>query len=77
MAVSEGHEILAPSILNFDVRGQDYLGELTPAMAPVALYRINGNTLGNHYGLTKLMWIRDHRPEVYERTHKFLSGAAS
>ena len=72
VAVSEGHQILAPSILNFDVRGQDYLGELTHAMPPVSLYRINGNTLGNHYGLTKLLWIRDHQPKVYERTHKFL-----
>ncbi len=70
--VSEDGEILAPSILNFDVRGQDFLGELIPKMAPMALYHINGNTLGNHYGLTKLMWIRDHRPEVYEWTHKFL-----
>jgi xylulokinase len=61
-----------PSILNFDVRGEEYLGRLGDTLPADALYAINGNTLGNHYGLTKLMWIRDHRPEVYARTDKFL-----
>jgi xylulokinase len=61
-----------PSILNFDVRGAEYLEGLRGTLPAEALYRTNGNTLGNHYGLTKLMWIRDHQPEVYERADKFL-----
>ncbi len=60
------------SILNFDVRGEEYLGELGRTLSDDELYAINGNTLGNHYGLTKLMWIRDHQPQVYERADKFL-----
>ena len=36
------------------------------------LYRINGNTLGNQYSLTKLKWIKEHQPELYARTYKFL-----
>ena len=72
VAVSGDRRILAPSILNFDVRGEAYLDELARGLPEEALYRINGNTLGNHYGLTKLLWIRDHAPGIYERTHKFL-----
>lgn len=70
--VSRDRRILGPSILNFDVRGAAYLDDLWERIDDVWLYEINGNTLGNHYGLTKLMWIKDQRPELYARTHKFL-----
>jgi len=64
--------VLAPSILNFDVRGEAYVAGLASSMPPAELYDVNGNTWGNHYGLTKILWLRDHRPRVYEETDKFL-----
>lgn len=64
--------ILGPSILNFDVRGASYVEPLSRFLDDSRLYGINGNTLGNHYGLTKLCWIRDHRPRLYEAADKFL-----
>jgi xylulokinase len=70
--VAEDRRVLGPSILNFDVRGKEYLEELSSVLTNERLYRINGNTLGNHYGLTKLMWIKEHQPHLYERAHKFL-----
>jgi len=70
--VTEDRQVLGRSILNFDVRGEEYLNGLSSVLEDERLYRINGNTLGNHYGLTKLMWIKHHQPEIYERTHKFL-----
>jgi len=36
------------------------------------LYRVNGNTLGNHYSLTKLKWIQQHQPELYQQADHFL-----
>ncbi|PKO22935.1 MAG: hypothetical protein CVU38_06865 [Chloroflexi bacterium HGW-Chloroflexi-1] len=78
--VTGDRQILGHSILNFDVRGEEYLESLNSALRPAQdmtltnerLYRINGNTPGNHYGLTKLKWIQEHQPDLYERTHKFL-----
>lgn len=70
--VTKDGRVLGPSLLNFDARGEQYLTELRPKMTNQHLYRINGNTLGNHFSLTKLMWIRDHQPELYERADKFL-----
>jgi xylulokinase len=70
--VTWDRQILGPSILNFDVRGEEYLENLGAILPDDHLYRINGNTLGNHYGLTKLLWIRDHQPDLYERADKFL-----
>ncbi len=70
--VTSDRRILGPSLLNFDVRGEGYLEALQASVDKEWLYRINGNTLGNHYGLTKLMWIKEHRPGLYEQTYKFL-----
>ncbi len=70
--VRQNREILGPSILNFDVRGEEFLGQLGSSLDREHLYRINGNTLGNHYSLTKLRWIKEHQPDLYLRTHKFL-----
>jgi xylulokinase len=71
--VSEDRQILGPSLLNFDTRGEEFLTELAALLPNEHLYPINGNTFGNQYTLTKLKWIRVHQPELYERTYKFLS----
>lgn len=70
--VTEDRQVLGPSILNFDARGEAYLEGLSSILQNEYLYRINGNTLGNHYGLTKLKWIKEHRSDLYKRAHKFL-----
>lgn len=70
--VSREREILDASILNFDARGQEYLASLHKRLDDYRLYRINGNTLGNHYGLTKLKWIKEHQPDLYDKADKFL-----
>jgi len=70
--VSAEREVLGPSILNFDTRGEEYLAELSEALPDTRLYQINGNSLGNHYSLTKLLWLKDHEPTLYERADKFL-----
>jgi xylulokinase len=70
--VSADRQILGPSLLNFDVRGEEFLADLAMLLPDERLYAINGNTLGNHYSLTKLKWICTHQPELYDRTYKFL-----
>ncbi len=72
-------EILGPSLLNFDVRGAEYVPEWRERIDDERLYRINGNTPGNQYSLTKLKWIQQHQPELYQQTDHFLhwSGCVS
>jgi xylulokinase len=70
--VDKGREVLGPSILNFDSRGEEYLERLGALLEVEHLYRINGNTLGNQYSLTKLMWIKEHQTGLYAQTYKFL-----
>jgi xylulokinase len=77
--VTAGRRILGPSLLNFDVRGSEYLGRLKAALPDERLYAINGNTLGNHYSLTKLLWLKEHQPDLYRQADWFLhwSGCVS
>jgi xylulokinase len=74
--VTRDRRILGPSLLNFDVRGEEYLGQLGERLPDERLFRINGNALGNHFGLTKLMWLRDHQPELYGEAELFLNWGA-
>jgi xylulokinase len=71
--VTMDREILGPSIMNFDSRGGEYVRSMTEFQNDTWLYTINGNTLANNYGLTKLLWIRDNQPALYEKADKFLN----
>jgi xylulokinase len=70
--VTKDRQIIGASLLNFDVRGEAYLKGLSGTLDDARLYAINGNTLGNHYGLTKLLWIKKQQPDLYDQAHKFL-----
>jgi xylulokinase len=70
--VSANRQVLGPALLNFDVRGEEYLPELRSRVSDESLYQINGNTLGNPYSLTKLKWLKGHQPDLYRQTHHFL-----
>jgi len=74
--VSKDRKILANSIMNFDSRGGEYLDKLPVFSDDEQLYGINGNTLTNSMGLTKLLWIRDNRKDLYDKTYKFLNWGA-
>jgi xylulokinase len=70
--VTANRSILGPALLNFDVRGEEYLAELRGLIPDDRLYQINGNTLGNLYTLTKLKWLKQHQPDLYQQTQIFL-----
>lgn len=70
--VSQDRQILGPSLLNFDRRGETFLPGLRQALKDEILFSINGNILGNQYSLTKLLWLQAHQPELYSRTAFFL-----
>jgi xylulokinase len=70
--VTYDRQVLGNSWLNFDQRGEEYLPALAGLLGNEHLYRINGNTLGNHYSLTKLLWLKAHQPELYDHTDQFM-----
>jgi xylulokinase len=70
--VTRDRRILGNSLLLIDSRGEEYLPLLSSRLGAEKLYRINGNILGIQFSLPKLMWIRDHTPEIYAGAWKFL-----
>jgi xylulokinase len=70
--VTRKREILGDSLLLFDPRGDEFLEELGGRMDEETLYRISGNTLGSPFSLSKLMWIKQHWRQAYERAEVFL-----
>lgn len=41
------------------------------------MYQITGHRLSSSYSLAKILWIRDHQPEIYAATHKFVHAKDS
>ncbi|MGC9360049.1 MAG: FGGY-family carbohydrate kinase, partial [Anaerolineae bacterium] len=70
--VDADRNILGPSLLNFDTRGEAYVSEIADALPDQELYHITGNALGNHFSLTKLMWLQEHQPELWSRARYLL-----
>lgn len=71
--VTHNRQILGPSIVaNLDRRGEEYLPQLAATLDEERLYAVNGNSLGNNYSLTRLKWLQEHQPDLYQQADKFL-----
>ena len=68
---SDGKD-LAPGVLNVDRRGQDYLGPVRSALGPERLYELTGHWANSKFGLPKLLWFVDRRPELWRRVRHVL-----
>lgn len=70
--VSRSREILGPSIPSSDPRGAEFAEALRRDFGQEAFYRINPNLLGPQYSLPKILWTREHQPELFRKTELFL-----
>jgi len=41
------------------------------------VYHITGHRLSSSYSLTKMLWLRDHQPDIYRNTYKFVHAKDS
>jgi len=71
--VSAAGEVLAGSILMSDPRGAEQLEQFAGRISQEAFYQINPNILGPQYSLPKMLWLREHEPDLYARADKFLA----
>src|SRR5271157_2931715 len=63
---------LRPSILYCDQRATAETRQILSKIDLAGFYRIVGHRASASYPLEKLMWVRDHEPDVYARTYKTL-----
>jgi len=63
---------LRPAILYSDQRSVEQCDAVLRKIDARDFYRTVGHRASASYSATKLMWVRDHEPEVYARTFKVL-----
>lgn len=47
---------------------------LSQRIPPETLYRVTGHRLSASYTICKILWLRDHQPDIYEATYKFVQA---
>ncbi|MBQ9942598.1 MAG: xylulokinase [Christensenellaceae bacterium] len=71
-AVNKKGEPLCNSLIWADGRSKKQMDVLEERMGPERLYEVSGLRASPYYSLSKLMWIKEHRPEIYKETYKTL-----
>lgn len=51
------------------VEQESWVGE---RVSPEEVYRITGHRLSASYSLCKILWLRNHQPDIYRSTYKFV-----
>jgi sugar (pentulose or hexulose) kinase len=59
-------------VLNVDRRGEDYLDRVRTALGPERLYDLTGHWANSKFGLPKLLWFVDRRPELWRQVRHVL-----
>ena len=66
-------EALRPVIAWFDQRAGSQADELARTLGEPAIYRISGHMPDPHFGVCKLMWLRENEPGVFREMRGWLS----
>ncbi|MBZ0288661.1 MAG: xylulokinase, partial [Anaerolineae bacterium] len=65
---------LRNAIIWADQRAVDQANWLSERIPPDDMYRITGQRLSSSYSLPKMLWLRDHQPEIYRSAYKFVQA---
>jgi xylulokinase len=70
--LDKANTVLRPAIIWCDQRSQLQCDEITSRVGQERLIRLVSNPALTGFSAPKLLWIRDHEPELYERAAHFL-----
>ena len=72
IAVDEKLDPLHPCLIWMDRRATEQVRWVREHIDAATLFGITGNGVDSYYGFTKMMWLRDHEPEVWQRARYLL-----
>lgn len=72
IAVDRDGKALRPAMIWADLRAEEQARQLEERVGGDQMYELNGHRVSASYSIEKLMWIRDHEPEIYANTYKML-----
>ena len=62
--------VLYPSMIYCDQRGEIQTQEFAKKLSPERFYRITGHRLASVYSLSKLMWLREAHPTIFAQVRR-------
>ncbi|MFH1009468.1 MAG: FGGY family carbohydrate kinase [Candidatus Latescibacterota bacterium] len=65
---------LAHAISWLDTRATSETEQILSRLSEAEIFRLTGKRASPAYGLPKLLWLRAHQPELFARTHQFLTA---
>jgi len=72
MPVGRDGTPLYNTILSFDARAQQQAERLAEKLGRREIFQLTGMPQHSSYTVNKVMWLRDHEPEVFRKTWKML-----
>ncbi len=66
--------VLARTPIWMDTRARDICARVKEKLGEDEVFRVAGNDFLPSYTTPKMLWFRDERPEIFERTDKFLQS---
>lgn len=66
-------QVLFNNIIHSDCRTGDQCRKISEIYSNEYVYNITGNRIDPHYTLPKILWLKEHYPEVYDKTAYFLN----
>lgn len=74
IAIDRDGAVLYPAIMQLDSRTQQIAAELEHSVGNDLVFSITGNRIApSMFSAPSILWLKQNRPELYERTWKFLS----
>ncbi len=71
-AIGPENETLCNAMVSSDSRSTPYIHNLVEAIGEEELYNITGHTAYPIFTVFKLLWLKENRPEVWEKARYFL-----
>ncbi len=65
---------LRPAIIWADQRATAQADQIRRLCGEEAIYRLTGHRVSAAYTLAKLLWVKEHQPEIYRQAHKVLQA---
>jgi len=73
--VNQNGDPLAPAMIWLDRRAQDETRWLNALPQAADLIRLDANPLDSAYITPKLLWLKAHRPDVFDSAYRFLTAS--
>ena len=71
--VDETGKALYPNIIHSDSRTEAQVAQILKVISFEDFYRLTGNRADTHYTLPKILWLKEHEPQVYRNARWFLN----